>query len=478
MKTIFSTSIVFLILLSMSHAQGINPPTPTMGTQGGGSDQPGIQMNGAIGATVINGKSYQYFSLRPDIPIWRFGVGLDLSLYFDADGNLREDDWDEFADIIDKIYYLRYGRPSDPLYLRAGSLDPITLGYGLIMRRYSNAIEWPQVRRVGLHGQFSIGDYRAELVINNFRELDSPGLIAARATYEMSFILPVVFGATVAYDGNQFLGAKDSDNDGIPDRVDQFPGKKDRSHIEYLRGLLEPYQIESLIRSGDLPNINDAPYSIDEVGAEVAIFGVDVGVPLIRNDNLTLWTYAQAAQIASYGRGITFPGLYLHTGPFYAGIEYRIFGREFRGDFFNLSYELERVRWNENASEYETKESSLADLPSANGYYAEAGANILSLVDLFAAYQHMNYKDSGSMQSFYAIASANTRFIPRIDLLQAYFQQPDASDLFSIDADGTVIGWRVGTSLAGGIMLIYDQKTIYHNRKPNRVMTIETAIRF
>ena len=454
--------------------------------QESGEDEPGaepgktgVSMNGAMGATVINGVSYQYFSLRPDIPVWKFGIGLDLSFYFDADGNLREDDWDEGADIIDKIYYVRYGKHGDRLFVRAGSLAPITLGYGLIMRRYTNAIEWPQVRRIGMQNEVNLGAYHLETVVNNFREIDSPGLVGARMTYDMKFKLPFTIGATIVHDGNQYLGAKDADGDGIPDRQDMFPGIHDGDHIGELTSLLTGTQITRLIGWGDLPDINNPPLSISERDEPVTEYGLDIGVPILRNKVMSLWAYAQAAQIADYGRGYAIPGLVWKMDPFRAGAEFRIFESKFLGDFFGYSYEVERLTWNPAANDYVTRESKLENIPSAKGFYADAGAYLFNIIDIYGAYQQMKYDNKDTPgKSLYASATLNTSFVPKIDLAEGYFQQPNAKKLFSRESDGTVIGYRIGTTMGGGVMLVYDNKTIYHNGKPNKIMTIETVIKF
>ncbi len=112
-----------------------------------------VRFNGTIGMVIINGKIYQQFGLRPDIPFGKFGVGLDLTFRFDEDGNFKDDEWDEGRDYIDKLYYLRYGLPGDPFYLRVGALDNVTLGYGLIMRRYANTIQYPEVKRIGIYSE-------------------------------------------------------------------------------------------------------------------------------------------------------------------------------------------------------------------------------------------------------------------------------------------------------------------------------------
>lgn len=453
---------------------GETQPAPTGGSGGG----VGFGMNGAVGATTINDVNYQYFSLRPDISIWKFGIGLDLAFYFDADGNLREEDWDEAQDYVDKIYYLRYGKPGDPLYIRVGNLSPITLGYGLIMRRYTNSIEWPQVRRIGMQAEIRKGAFTFSGLINNFRELETPGLVGARLTFEKRIILPIVFGGTVVHDGNQYLGAKDDDEDGVPNQWDMFPDKNDAGHISWLQGLLTPTQISELINSGDLPDINNPSPNIADLEAPMTEWGVDVGIPLIRTKILNLWTYAQMAQIVDYGKGLTVPGVKLNIGPVHALAEYRIFDAEFMPDFFDMAYETQRVTWDEALGTYVTKKERLVGIPSAQGYFAEAGVNVFNLLDITAAYQNMAYDGGLPGQSFYAQATLLTKAIPKLEKAEAYFQQPNVDKLFDEYSDGTVMGYRIGIGMGGGVMIIYDNKTIYYNGEPNRIMTIETAISF
>lgn len=455
---------------------GAPAPKPTPSEAGGGLF--GLSMNGAVGAASINGETYQYFSLRPDISIGKFGLGLDLSLYYDSEGKLREEDWDEAGDFIDKIYYARYGSPGDSFYIRGGSLSPITLGYGLVMRRYTNAIEWPQVRRIGMQTSVKYDDFTFYGLLNNFREIDQPGLIGGRLTYETDYLpLPVVFGGTVVYDGNQYLGARDEDGDGVPDNWDMFPDQDDYEHIDWLE-TLDSLTISQLVQSGDLPNIFDKPDRISDLDEEVTEWGVDIGIPLIRSENLNLWAYAQMAQILDYGRGYAVPGLMFNLGPFRAGAEYRIFERQFMGDFFDMSYEVERVVWDEASGDYIPKKKTLEYYPKARGYYAEAGMEFFGLFDILASYQYMSYDGAENLSSVYASGSLNTSFIPKISLAEAYYHQPNAEEAFTTDVDGTVLGYKIGVALGGGLSIIYDHKTIYYNGEPNRIMTIETALVF
>jgi len=460
------------------------PQAPAGRDEGSGGGGLGLNMNGAVGATVIDGETYQYFSFRPDIQFGKFGIGLDLSFYFDAEGNMLEGGWDEGADVIDKIYYVRYGQLRDPLYVRVGALDNVTFGYGLIMNRYSNAIEWPQVRRVGLHTQINKGPFGVEAIVNNFREISDPGLVGTRFTYEWKVGLPVVFGATYMMDGNQFLGAPDDDDDGIPDPFDQFPGKHDGDEIIGLNSNLDPADITFLIENGHLPDINNPPPSIDDEKDDIGIWGVDIGIPIIRKEHMNLWIYGQMAQIMDYGSGITAPGLSFNLGPFRAGAEYRIFEKQFMPEFFNLGYEIERVTLKEDSTiYYMTKEEILTHIPSSSGYFVDAGISISNLFDIYAAYQQLSYDDDDSgiefpSKTFFARASVNTEPIPKLGLAQAYYHQPRADDIFDTETDGTTLGYKFGLEMSAGMMIVFDHKTIYRNGEPEKITTVETVMTF
>jgi hypothetical protein len=96
---------LLILLLSLAAAgqdtfdPAFDPPPMGVGTPTGG-----VRWNGAIGMAIIDGKPYQQFSLRPDIPLGKFGIGLDLTIYFDENGNIRKEDWEEPLDFVEKIY--------------------------------------------------------------------------------------------------------------------------------------------------------------------------------------------------------------------------------------------------------------------------------------------------------------------------------------------------------------------------------------
>lgn len=98
-------------------------------------------------------------NLQPDISIGKFGIGLKGSVYFELnlDGdpmiNLNLDNWiPEFVEGDDLlgniktaaslylpiITYIRYGYKGDPLFLKLGQIENVSLGTGMFFNQYSN----------------------------------------------------------------------------------------------------------------------------------------------------------------------------------------------------------------------------------------------------------------------------------------------------------------------------------------------------
>ncbi len=111
----------------------------------------------------INNKGYGLIALMPEFAICKIGVGFYLPiiilsykhfLYSKKWYNHNEWDFrcpsDSLHDFVIKFLYIRYGQKGDPLYLRIGSLPSVTFANGFIMNQYSNMLNFPTVRRIGL----------------------------------------------------------------------------------------------------------------------------------------------------------------------------------------------------------------------------------------------------------------------------------------------------------------------------------------
>ncbi len=113
----------------------------------------------------INNNGFMLIALMPELGYCKIGVGFYLPIIFSITTpndffyskrwyNHNEWDFMSFSDSLHdlaiKIIYIRYGHKGDPLYARIGSLPSVTFGNGFIMNQYSNMLDFPTVRRIGL----------------------------------------------------------------------------------------------------------------------------------------------------------------------------------------------------------------------------------------------------------------------------------------------------------------------------------------
>ncbi|MCC6475545.1 hypothetical protein IT157_00705 [bacterium] len=472
-------AVVGLVLCAVSPnlAQEVSDPAfdpPFRPSDAGGRK---VRWNGTVGMVVINGKLYQQFGLRPDIPLGKWGVGLDLTVRLDADGNLKEDEWDEPLDALEKIYYIRYGAPGDPLYARVGALDNVTLGYGIVVHRYNNTIQYPEVKRVGAYVDGAKGILSFQGMTNNLRELDGPGVVAARIGVKPPVKVGVVFGATIAGDGNQYAGLIDLDDDGVPNPLDLFEDQNDYAARDELRTWLSDEDINELIERGYLPDINHLPESYIGLTDPVVVTGVDAGIPIYRAKGFSLWTYAQAAQIHDFGWGWSFPGARAAFKPIEVGVEYRHYEKQFIGDYFDYAYELERVQV-VGDSTYATKESRLKYLGEADGIYGDLTLSLADLGYLYAWALDMHGRDYIAGKTFYGEAAVTPPNVSRLKKVAGYFFQPNQKEFFTEPDDGTVYGGKLFVGLSTNVTLVYDHRVSYANGEQYRTVRIETMITF
>ena len=115
----------------------------------------------------INKKGYGLVAFIPEFGICKIGFGFYLPiiilsprdfLYSKRWYNHNEWDFaspsDSLHDFIIKFIYVRYGKKGEPIYIRIGSLPSVTFGNGFIMNDYSNMLDFPKIRRIGLEFSF------------------------------------------------------------------------------------------------------------------------------------------------------------------------------------------------------------------------------------------------------------------------------------------------------------------------------------
>ena len=482
-----------------------------------------------IGSATIDGTLYNQLALRPEINFAGIGIGLDLVVYMDDEGNIRQDEWD-FDDnpdlIYDKILYIRYGEKSSPIWAKYGSIENMTLGQGGLMKGYSNMMEFPTVRRVGINTGFNIGPIGGEVFLSNIKDLSRGGTIfGLRAQYKISDNLPITIGLNYISDANMFSAMKDKDGDSFPDVFDDFPtdstlwndtdgdGWADPGH-----GLSVPDSLIDIDADGDniVDTIDDSvmikarPFSINDNKASVSAWSFDVSYPVLTSKMLSLTVYTEfnslmfpevstigeSSDTLFYrpersGSGITLPGIRSKLfGLLDLSLEYRSVQGSYVPQFFDQAYDLNRVLSvsQGTSTTVKTKDMSIFEdydnKASSSGVYGSANMSILNLLNFNASYASMK-ADTLEFNSFNSVLTLNTDNIPKLSVATAFYRRNNDKDPFDFKnpSANTVMGYRVGYEMSKGVSLIWEYSEFYRDNgsgelEPIRQTKVETAFSF
>ena len=467
-------------------------------------------VQGAFGAVTIDGKIWNQVALRPIIPIGKVSVALDIVFYIDQNGNIHDDEWD-FSDgkksknsIIDKIYYIRYGKKWDPFYFQVGALDNVTLGKGILVNRYTNTILYPQVRKVGMDIKFKVSGFNFYGFTNDFKE--NLGLTGFRVS--KNIINGFNIGGSLVADRNQYLGLRDSDNDGRPDLVDDFPDDPlywldtdgdgiadvDPNELD-IDGDGVTDTLDSNIPGWDLDSIyvldtdimrKPEPLNVQNRKRSIYAVSLDASRTILAESNMSVSIYAQFASLigktldpisaeeVSLGNGFIPFGLSTKLGPARFKFEYRMMpSGKFEFGYWDRSYEIERATFsssfmNDNSGlrtgEIITKDSRLGKFGKQKGYFSTLSIDFGEMVGASMSYQNLfgeqwneneNNFNNDRNQSFIAGIRLK-KPISKITNARWYYQQRNVPNPFDFEfTESTISGYRVGIKLGNGMILNY-----------------------
>ena len=488
-----------------------------------------FSMGLGIGSVTLDDVLYNQIALRPEINIGKIGVGLDLVVYVDNEGNVRNDEWDIENDpgvLLDKILYIKYGKKTETIWGKYGSIEGMTLGYGGLMSNYSNMMEFPTVRRVGLNTGLNIGPIGFELFLANLKDLSRGGTVTGmRASYRVSEDIPLTIGINYVSDANMFSALKDKDEDSYPDVFDDFPDSSSIWNDTDGDGIPDPHVTIDTARwdiDADGDNIYDygldgddsislkaTPFSLKDNKAKTTALSFDIGYPVLNSDLITLDLYLEYNKLnfpgfiskdSSFvrkdrsGTGITLPGVRSTLFGFINfSLEYRMINDFYIPQFFDQAYDLNRVTTltSNNNTIIKTKDMSLFDgridldgSQSSSGLFGSAGFSLFNLVNFTASYANMK-SDTTEIKSFSSYLNLNTENIPKISSAMAYFQRNNDDNPFDFEnpSINTIMGYSIGYELSKGVNLIWDFKQFYREDgtgsiEPIKQTTIETTFNF
>ena len=494
----------------------------------------------SFGSVTMNNKVYNQISFTPEIPIsQKIGLGLEFYLYFDENGELYGENWDfstsesTFKTLIDKIKYFRYGQPIDDVYFRIGSLPNVTFGYGIMVGNYSNSMDYPQSRRVGFDFRYSFSDFRLEIIHSDLKEISSPSVFGIRTV--IPFANKFNMGISLITDLNQVSGLLDTDNDGFPDYLDDFPNDDKywstiQTTIDNLNNTLvlcENLELCDYDNDGQQESISEihdlilfyedqVPDALEKVREKDNISGLGVDFSYYINDRWTI--YSEFAHLIgktmnpynedqleyedfdrNLGYGIVPFGMIGRLGKNYEvtfTMDLRQCSDRFVFQYWNQNYDHNRVMV--QGSQLITKESQLFRYGNLKGLNIGLTANIVKYLQFSINYLHMvgeiwdddsnKYIDDEN-NSFYTGFEIDTSIIPKVRVAELYYQQLNTSNPFEFNINqNTLVGLNIGIDIADNMALIFKGRQTYiceiekcdsnDDWTPVRNTQIETSIYF
>jgi len=452
----------------------------------------GVSMGGSVGSVTVDNVNYSEIRILPEFCFGKVGVGLDIDLLIDQYGNIREEDWNEPKDIVNKIYYVRFAEKTDPFFFRIGGFPNYTLSHGLIMNQYSNMLKYPGIRQIGLMvgGNTKFSGLGVEAFSSNVTRNE---ILAGRIhinpmqTSNIPFLKKLIVGVEGAVDRNQYGTLNevvfDTDMDGIPDNKDidaDNDGTLDASPYVFNKyPVLIPYA-DSLGMDTTYPNYEELIKSKKE---SVSEYGVDYELPLIEKKAFYLSHYAEAAKIKDFKMGFIFPGFYSKFLIFQMNAEMRHFQDQFVPGYFNQLYDQQRasIFYQKVSADSEiyavnTKKETIASTKASTGWYTSITTSLWNLVYVTVAYQDMYNKDKNAAKSLTGYATVNPKILPRIKEASVIYSQLNVPKIKAIRAPNAFFEGRVSYGIAPNTYLIGRYQEIYTDINNDGKINTKTEI--
>jgi Predicted membrane protein len=406
-----------------------------------------------IGSVTINNNTYSKAVIQPSLALGKAKIGLYLPVIYTANlfdpndwykpgGN---DEWNfgyqSFAagdylagaadlgrDLALKLKYFEYGAQyRDPFYVKAGNLEGITLGHGLLMRSYANDTEFPSLRRLGFNMGLDVDKGGFELVAN---DLAAPEIFGGRVFFRpiSGFKLGMGMQGIVDWDpaaGNAAIEASDG-------------------ALKILGAALD---LDLPIVQSDILGMRlfadggaTLPYTTATIGSTPA--GLQYQL-----------VYDQASgQIKNWGAASGLIGNILFVD---YRLEYRYSTGFFRPGIFDATYDRMRSQYAAQYAQYLSDPSSYASLPDIMGVYGEGGFKILNdKLGLTIGYFWPWSPEAGTDLQKQIVASSDELHL-RLAIKKGLIPLVDLAGAISYDKRG------LAASLAEGSFSLLDADTTF-----------------
>ncbi len=398
------------------------------------------------------GATNRYATLRllPEIYYRNLGIGLLATLRVNPRrGGFREEDFDDVRDYLALVYFLEYGTGEDEdQYGRFGSIEETSLSYGLFVDGYTNAHRLDDPMR-GFTGTYTTSRFRVEALYADFA---SPSVFGVHTAYlplgtaEDSSLPQVTLGVGLAGDFDD-EGALVNPSD---------PG--------------EPFLIGPAS-----PEEQNVPRGVDD--GTLVMLGVDAGARWLDTETVSMLSFVEAAKIFDYGIGASLGvqgAARVDRLRLRARYAQRILGKEFLPNYFDPSYEAERLRevsmstrQGSDLPAVDTRRNDLAGRQQVGtGYNVQVHAEYEDVFDTTVGYETIwGEPNTGRFNFDFELRTA--QFPVSIRMGYHRFDMTSLGDIFSLSGENVLyrfgVAYEILSPLRIGVEARQHFETVYRD---------------
>ena len=414
--------------------------------------------------SYLNNNPYSKFIINTQYRNPQLYLDFELAHYVSFKDSPKIDMWDESIKILAKIRELNYSNRKGDISIKTGSLKNITIGHGLLVKNYTNSLNYPLGSSYGLDFEYSSRDFfNIKIFLSN---LDG-GFVGFHSSVFVSKYVPLKLGFGGALDFNQFSIIREPFN----------PSDRNIKSFEFD----STYDI-----------YNNKGYDVDLVSEIAAIVFPETHY-YKRYNSLDNLEGGLKKKNGTWGTAIGIQGSYLDFFKIKTLAHYN--DPLFLPSFFNHTYDLERYRV---LKQKETYSGNIAQIDEMFEGYELDDLTIVPK-DLYFAYSDQefaysslgftvegeyNYYDKVSAYAHYSnffevgnSLSANTkssltlklevldRVLKNIDKIGFYYSQNLSDKILNISAinENTVLGISLRTKIKFNLLFDFNFERVNYD---------------
>lgn len=309
-----------------------------------------------------NGTKTWYMTLYPELNLQysRLAMGFGAPLRFSYTGSNRgfhEQDYDSTVDYFKILNYISWGYVEDPFFVRIGKLNSITFGYGNVLKKYTNTLDY-DFAKIGTILFVNQPHVSGKLMISH---LALPPLVVARVyTHPLSYFpIPAIL-------------------------------KKFQVAVNFYSDTGAPTSVVD--KNGD-GSLLDSDGRFETTDGSVNILSWDLTQPIYENSFFSSNFYFDNVYIFSAGNAVI-PGvvnhLHLDAIKFFITLklEYRNISSNYMNSYFDELYEIHKYSFSEATGlpKYQILRG-LSDGDRKNGYFAGLSLGFWKLFEVYGSYE-------------------------------------------------------------------------------------------